>query len=711
MKKFLVFVSFILLSTVLIGQKKSLTIEQAVLNIPRDIYLKQLSSLSWKDNNVFTYSKGDVLYQQSVKSAEETKVLDINDLFEITKDSVFKKIKFFPQYEWNNDGTIWIKATSNFYNIDLTKKLLISKIICTDSAENFDLNKNKKIVAFTLGNNLYIRTSNYITRTIEYNENKGIVCGKSVHRNEFGINKGTFWSNTGKYLAYYRMDETMVTNYPLVDITTRVASLRNIRYPMAGMTSHEVTVGVYDVEANKKIYLKTGEPKDQYLTNICWTPDDKYIIIAVLNREQNHMKLNMYAAETGEFVKTLFEEKNEKYVEPLNAAYFIDNTTFIWQSQRDGYNHLYLYDINKGLIKQLTKGEWVVTELLGLDSKKENIFFEAAYPNALERHILKLNIKTTEVKPLTQEEGTHEAIFNKDFTYFIDRFENVDLPFVYYLRANNKILRTIAEYKGDLHEYDIPKVEIVKIKADDGKTDLYGRIIKPSNFVEGKKYPLILYVYGGPHAQLVRKEWLGGASLWDVYMAQNGYVVATVDNRGSANRGFEFESCIHRQLGVIESKDQLKFVKYLISLGFVDESKIGVFGWSFGGFMTLTLMTDYPDIFKVGVAGGPVVDWKYYEIMYGERYMDTPQENPDGYEKTSLLNKAKNLKGKTLIIHGYIDDVVVLQHSLTFLEECIKNNIQVDYFVYPTHEHNVRGKDRIHLMKKVTEYFDDFLKK
>jgi dipeptidyl-peptidase-4 len=254
-------------------------------------------------------------------------------------------------------------------------------------------------------------------------------------------------------------------------------------------------------------------------------------------------------------------------------------------------------------------------------------------------------------------------------------------------------------------------MSVFTIKAADDKTDLYCRLIKPLNFDPSKKYPAIVYVYGGPHAQLVEDSWLGGTSLWDFYMAQKGYVIFTVDNRGSSNRGLEFENIIHRNLGITEMEDQLKGIEYLKNLGYVDMDRIGVTGWSYGGFMTISLMTHYPEVFKVGVAGGPVIDWKYYEVMYGERYMDTPDENPDGYEKTSLLNYAKELKGRLLIIHGAIDNTVVWQHSLTFLEECIKNKILVDYFVYPRHEHNVSGIDRLHLMRKITQYFDDYLGK
>jgi len=707
MKK--IFFSFpiaLFLSFFSFSQKKQLTIDDAVIGAYKTMYAHQLYQTNWRTASQFTYIKNNQLFQQSIANANEQNVLNVQDIIKITNDTNLKKIKTFPDYEWESENILWIKAYNKFFQIDVKEKKLLSKIFCPDTAENFDLNITKKMVAYTIKNNLFVITSEGNTIILGSDTTEGITYGKSVHRNEFGINKGTFWSNTGNFMAFYRMDETMVTNYPLVDINTRIATTKNIRYPMAGMKSHEVTIGIYNNNNGKIIYLKTGEPKEQYLTNISWSLDDKYILVAVLNREQNHLKMNVYNPETGEFIKTLFEEKNEKYVEPLTPAVFINNTQFLWQSQRDGYNHFYLYNLEGNLIKQITNGNWVVTKYLGIDSKKQWIYFAAAFPTALERNIMKANLKTGEIKRISQEEGSHEAIFNKDFNYWIDRYESIKNPFMYKLLNNEgKLVRIVQDSNNTLKDYELATLEIVTIKAADGKTDLYGRIIKPSDFDSKKKYPLILYVYGGPHAQLVQNEWLGGAALWDYYMAQKGYIVATLDNRGSAYRGFDFESCIHRQMGINEAEDQMEFIKYLIKQGYIDENRIGVYGWSYGGFMTLTLMTRYPEVFKVGVAGGPVTDWKYYEIMYGERYMDTPQENPEGYEKTSLLNSTKNLKGKVLIIHGYMDDVVVLQHSLAFIENCIKNGILLDFFIYPNHTHNVRGKDRIHLMKKVSEYF------
>ncbi|HIE16470.1 MAG TPA: S9 family peptidase, partial [Bacteroidales bacterium] len=324
------------------------------------------------------------------------------------------------------------------------------------------------------------------------------------------------------------------------------------------------------------------------------------------------------------------------------------------------------------------------------------------------------NIKTQEIHCITKIQGTHVVKIGQNGKYFIDSYSSVTVPKEYnILDLQGRIVKNILIAKDPLTEYNMPKARIFTIKAADNKEDLYVRMITPPNMDKSKKYPVIVYVYGGPHAQLITNSWLGGAQMWLYYMAQKGYICFTVDNRGSYNRGLAFENVIHRNLGQNEMKDQMEGIKYLKTLPYVDTNRIGVFGWSFGGFMTTSLMLNYPETFKVGVAGGPVIDWKYYEIMYGERYMDMPEENVDGYKKTSLLDKEKikRLKGrKILLIQGAVDKTVVWQHSLRFIQECVKANVPVDFFVYPLAEHNVRGYDRIHLMDKITTYFDDYLK-
>jgi dipeptidyl-peptidase-4 len=433
----------------------------------------------------------------------------------------------------------------------------------------------------------------------------------------------------------------------------------------------------------------------------------------LLNREQNHLRLNKYDASTGKFIATLFEEKSDTYIEPEHPLRFIDEKgeQFIYTTNnRDDYLSLYLHNAIDGkLIKRLTPVAADV-KFVAIDKTGKNLYYLSAEVSPVEEHLFQLNIKTDKSTRLTSDEGWHNISMSNDCSLFIDNYSSLNVPRVIELTdVGKKRARRIFEAKNPLEKYATGEISFGTVKSDDGH-DLYYRLIKPVGFDSARKYPVITYVYGGPHSQLVRNNWSASSGLWEMYMAQRGYVIFVMDNHGTNNRGRNFENAIHRQCGQLEMIDQIKGVEFLKSKSWVDADRIGVHGWSYGGFMTISLITNYPDIYKVAVAGGPVIDWKWYEVMYGERYMDTPEENPDGYSKTSLINKAKDLKGKLLICHGLIDPVVVIEHSLNFVKECIKNNVQVDYFPYPLAEHNVDGRDRIHLMQKITNYFEDYLK-
>jgi dipeptidyl-peptidase-4 len=587
-----------------------------------------------------------------------------------------------------------------------------------EKAENADFGKVSDKLAYTVDNNLFIAINGKETE-ITNEKNRGIVYGTGrVHRSEFGIEKGTFWSPKEDMLAFYRMDETMVTDYPLVDNTTRIATVKTTKYPMAGMTSHKVTIGVYSLETRKIIYLQTdsSEIKDpalktEYLTNITWSPDQKYIYVATLNRDQNFMQLNQYSSQDGKFVKTLFQEQHEAYVEPLQGLRFLPKNPekFIWESRRDGYNHLYLYNTQGKLIQQLTSGEWEVTGFLQFDQAGSTAYFQCNKDNPLNSQVYKVDLNKGEINAVTTVDGTHQVKISEDGKYFLDSYNSTTVPRqIEVTDGNGRSLQVLLTSENPLKDYKIGEMSVFTIKNEEN-TDLYCRLIKPTDFDPGKKYPVIIYVYGGPHSQLVTNTWLGGAGLYLNYLAELGYVVFTLDNRGTAGRGRKFEQAIFRNLGTNEVSDQMAGLTYLKSLPFVDSTRIGLNGWSYGGFMTISLMLKNPGVFKVGVCGGPVTDWKYYEVMYGERYMDTPESNPKGYENACLLNYVKNLKGKLLIIHDDQDETVVPQNSVTFLKKCVDEGKQVDFFLYPGHEHNVRGKDRVHLNQKMTQYFQENL--
>lgn len=701
---FLLFVS-----SFISAQNKQLNIDELMTN--RKLYPSGLNNIQWMDNaGNYTWIAANKLVKANMKSEKKDTILDLAAINAALKQISEKEIKRFPQISWAENMNFEFQANNKIYNFDFAAKKASLINSYPETAENTDIEPNTHHVAYTIENNLFISYRGTEIAVTE-DKNKGIVNGQSVHRNEFGINKGTFWSPKGNLLAFYRMDETMVTDYPLVDIETRVAELKNIKYPMAGMTSHQVTVGVFDPVTQKSVFLKTGEPAEQYLTNISWSPDEKFVYIAVLNRDQNHMKLNKYDVVNGNFVATLFEEKNDKYVEPENGMFFLKSNPkqFLWLSERDGYKHLYLYNEDGKLVKQLTKGNWVVKDIEGFNAKGDKVFISATKDSPLDNDVYAVDIKSGNIKMITPVKGTHNVIFDKSGNNVIDVYSNSETASkIQIVNADGKILQDVFEDKNPLKDYKLGETSVFTIKAKDG-SDLYCRMIKPADFDPNKKYPAIIYVYGGPHAQLVTNSWLSGAGLFLNFLAQQGYVVFTLDNHGSANRGFAFESIIHRNCGKYEMEDQMLGVDYLESLSFVDANRIGVDGWSYGGFMTISMKLKNPGVFKVATAGGPVIDWKWYEIMYGERYMDTPEQNPEGYKNASLINYVDKLEGKLLVIQGGVDNTVVPQHSSSFLKKCIDLGKQVDYFIYPTHEHNVRGADRSHLFRKIYEYYQQNL--
>ena len=547
---------------------------------------------------------------------------------------------------------------------------------------------------------------------------EGIVIGQSVSRNEFGIDSGVFPSPSGRYLAVYRKDESAVTQFPLLDISTRTGSLKQIRYPMNGMASEHISLLVCDTLGNVlSTIIPTEFTDERYLTCISWSPDDKYLFIQVLDREQHHMALNQYRAADGSYVRTILTEENAAWVEPQDPLHFIKGRyDFIYRTDnRDGYRNLYLCD-TLGTVRRLTA---VDADVQYVADDGRWVYYTSAEVSPIENHLFRIDIGKKAVrktrkfgKPqrLTPDEGWHSVSMNESCTRFIDSWSSFEVPFKVAVRSvDGKSSEVLYEAPDPLAEVAKGEIELGTTPSADGNFLNYYRLYKPAGFDPSKKYPVVVYVYGGPHSQMVQDTWLGGVRLWELLMAQKGYIVYVQDNRGTSNRGAAFEKAINRRCGQAEMADQVAGLRKLMEQPWVDKDRIGVHGWSYGGFMTISLLTNYPEIFKVGVAGGPVIDWKWYEVMYGERYMDTQATNPEGFAKTSLINKAADPKGKLLICQGAVDNTVVWQHSLSFVQECIVKGVQLDYFPYPRTEHNVRGVWRVHLMDKVTDYFDLYL--
>ena len=716
MKKYVAAIIVLLISNLSIAQQKMLSMEDAMVNARTTLApetLKQLQFIKGTNDYVYLKKTGgiDSWVKGDFKSNDESVFLTLAQFNQRLRTAGIDTVTSLPPMQFSADKwTLTLKGQKYALSTaDNSHKILLDKNI--SSKENVE-ESSDGYIAYLDNFNLFV-TKAADTKQVTTDGSKDIVCASSVHRDEFGINKGTFWSNNGQQLAFYRMDQSMVTDYPIIDWTQYPAQNENIKYPMAGGKSHHVTVGVYNAVSKNTVWLKTGEPAEQYLTNIAWSPDDKYVFIAVVNRGQDHMWLNQYDAATGNFVKTLFEETDTKYVEPLDPMLFVKNRPdqFIWQSRKDGWNHLYLYNINGTFIKQLTSGQWEVLDVKGFDEKGDNLFYVSTEESPITKNLYQLDLKKIQSKRITPGYFLHNTTVSSAGDFVIDNFSSPQNPKTIQLvetkTGKTKILLRSAD---PLSNYSLGQLSIFTIKNNEG-TDLYCRMYKPVNFDSSKKYPVIVYWYGGPHAQMILNGWNGGAGdYWFQYMAERGYVVFTMDTRGSSNRGRAFEQSIFRHAGKMQMEDMMAGVDYLNKLSYTDKNNMGLFGWSYGGFMTTDFMLNHPGIFKAAVAGGPVMDWKYYEIMYGERYMDTPQENPDGYEETNLIKQAGKLKGKLLLIHGLQDPVVVQQNSVNFVKAAVDKGIQVDYMIYPGHEHNVLGKDRAHLYQKLTDYFMQNLK-
>ncbi len=701
-------------------QKKNLTIEDAVLRQRSTLAPKRLPGLQWGHaGDAFSYTEsagGDEwLMEGRPGNKTRTRLFSLSNLNGLLRTAGSDTLAKWPAVIWKGSASFHFEAGGRTRMLDVSSNSLtvVPTPELPKGAEHIEPSKGGP-VAFVQDYNIMITAIGEAVRQVTKDGSRELLYGTSVHRDEFGINKGLFWSPDNRRLAFYRMDQSMVTDYPLLDFAAKPANHEPIKYPFAGDSSHQVSIGVYDMSSGSTIYLQTGLPTDQYLTNIAWSPDAQSVYVAVLNRGQDHMKLNRYSAKTGAFETTLFEERDPMYTEPMHPIEFLpgDPTKFIWQSRRDGWNHLYLYDISGKPIRQVTKGEWEITDFNGFDSKGKTAFFHSTDNMGLDRVFKSVELSSGKVRLLSSGSGVHTCVLNSQRTAFIDNWSSQVVPRIIRIAStrDGKVLETLLEAANPLADYTVGQTRTFTISAADGKTPLWCRLILPADFDSTRKYPAVVYLYGGPHAQMITNTWLAGADLWFHYLTQQGYIVFTVDNRGSSNRGKTFEQATFRKLGEEEMRDQIAGVNALKAFRYVDASRLGVYGWSFGGFMTTSLMTRYPGVFKAAVAGGPVMDWNYYEVMYTERYMDMPSENPEGYRISKLTAQADQLNGKLLLIHGTSDDVVVWQHSLMFLKQAVSKGVQLDYFVYPGHLHNVTGKDRVHLNSKITGYFNDFLK-
>lgn len=695
---------------------RELSLQAAVTYANGRLVPESLQALQWIPGGTeLSFVKDDVLMSIGVGKRADRPLLTLAQLIEQLPEA--EHPKRFPAITWTGPQRFQFQAGQRIHTYDLSTGRSEPGLTLPVTAEREDLAPTHDKVAYTEGDNLYFLDNGPLgPQPLSTDGTDGLVYGRSVHRDEYGIHQGTFWSPDGGKLAFYRMDERMVTPYDLEDIGTRPSTFNTIRYPMAGQAGHEVSIGVYDGRTGNTVFLRTTGAPDDYLTNIGWTPDGKQLTVIHLDRATQHLRVVLYDALTGQPLSTLLEERDDKWLEPQDPVTFLKTRPdqFIHFSPRDGWRHLYLYSTTKGLIRQLTKGSWVVQRIIGTDPKERYLWVEGTGSQtpedprgALESHIYRVDLTKGTTTRLTKEPGVHHGELNDQGTLLIDTWSSTTVPGRTELidAASGAAVRTLLDSPDPYATIQVGQVELLTILGEGGDR-LNARIIKPSTFDPTRRYPVIVYLYNGPHAQMVMNRHLGGAQPWMLHAAERGYLVFTVDGHGTDNRGRAFEQVIHRQLGITEVKDQLLGVEYLKSLPYVDPERLGVHGWSYGGHMTTALMLRSPKTFRVGVAGGPVMDWSMYEVMYTERYMDTPAENPEGYAATRLNDRCGELEGELLIIHGLIDDVVLPQHSYSFLKDCVSKGEQVEFFVYPGHPHNVRGRDRVHLMTKVLDRFD-----
>lgn len=687
---------------------------------------QKLNARWWGNTLVIAREKAFLVYDTETKqSAKPTAassepmcgrtIFSLNDINKVMTNEGLDTLKTLQGISFPYpDRTVALVTIPKFRAlIDWAHNKLIWRQERTTGATAEDWNSQSCNLAYVKDDDLFVMSSDGRQQRVSDDGSRELVYGQSVHRNEWGITKGTFWSPDGKQLAFYRMDQSMVTDYPQVDIEHRIALHKPDKYPMAGMASHEVSIGIYNVERRKTVWLEPDEKKDHYFSGITWSPDNKIVYVTITNRDQNHDEIWGFSAETGQKLNKIYKESNDKYVHPEHPLLFLpwDSNRFLYQTENGGYSHLILLDVNGNNFGDITPGNYVVTSVLGFCPKTQSVIITSTEKHALQHNLFAVNVKTGKRQLLDNGEGVHNGILSEDGSMIFDSWSSPDVKKQYDLLTTGKKSATCLMRPTDPWEgYAVPTITSGNIKAADGKTDLYYRLVTPPDFDPNRKYPTIVYLYGGPHTRLVTASWGYNFRGWEIYMAQRGYVVFVMDNRGSSERGLAFENVTYRHLGEVEKQDQLCGVNFLKSLPYVDANRMGVHGWSFGGFMTVNLMVSYPDVFKVGVAGGPVIDWSLYEIMYGERYMSTPQKNPDGYRNSNLCLKAGNLKGRLKIIFGYNDPVCVPQHTLSFARACANAGTQIDLFTYPGSEHNMTGHDRIHLYEQITRYFDDFLK-
>lgn len=612
-------------------------------------------------------------------------------------------------------------SKSKFYVWDKTKESL--KLLSDEKQRLADFSPTENKVAFVRGNNIFIKdlTTNKEKQITTDGKVNSIINGTCdwVYEEEFGFTKGFYWSPKGTKIAFYRFDESRVKEYTLTFYGDLYPEEYKYKYPKAGEDNSIVEIFVYDLKSGKTVKMNIGNETDQYIPRIKWSNDDNLLAIERLNRLQTHLDILLSDATNGSS-KTIYSENNKYYIDITDNLTFVNDNEFIISSEKSGYNHIYLYNVNGRLVRQLTSGEWDVTKVYGYDKLKKRVFYQCAKSSPLNRDIYYTTLKSKNVKVSTKT-GTNTADFSNNFKYYIGKFSSSEhAPIISVNESNGKIVRILEdneEFMSKIKSYNLSKKEFFTIESPEFKlpdssiVDLNAWRILPPDFDENKKYPVLLTIYGGPGSQEVTNSWGYFNYFWYQMLAENGIIVMSVDNRGTGARGELFKKMTQKELGKYETLDYIEVAKYLGSLPYVNKNKIAIFGWSYGGFMASNALFQGADYFSTAIAVAPVTNWRYYDNIYTERFMVKPQDNENGYDKNSPINHVNKLKGNYLLIHGSTDDNVHFQNTMDLITALVAADKQFDLMVYPNKNHSIYGGNtRFHLYNKMTNFLYEHLK-
>jgi dipeptidyl-peptidase-4 len=713
--------SFLVVITICIyPQNKILTTEdlfESTQFVPEII-----KNIQWlPDESAFTYTENSDIYKYDIKSGSKVLLLKGSEL--LVNELEFK----INNYKWTEDAkylliegpvkTIWRHSSQAPYILYNVQTKMITPLSNGDqNLRNVKLSPDGTKVGFVRNHNLFVTDLLGGKETaITDDGNENILYGEFdwVYEEEFSISDGWQWSPDGKRIAFWRFDQTHVKEFYLIDEMTNYNKISTLKYPKTGERNSIIKIGVAEIETSKLNWMNLGNDDDIYIPRIYWTNSSSKLAIIKLNRLQNHLELIISDTEMGTG-QTIIEEKDSCWVEADdNSTIFLKNKNeIVWVSERSGYRHAYIYDYEGNLIKQITSGSWEMTSLLGVDENNGLLFFDGKKDSPIEQHIYRINLDGSSLKKLSDEHGWHTANFSPDYKYFINEFSNVQIPSRTYLKmSDGTLLATLKQ--NDLpafKEYNMVYPEFSAIKTADG-VDLNCFIMKPADFDMEKKYPVIVYGYGGPGSQHVINKWTGNRQLWHQVLTENGFIIFCVDNRGTGGRGKYFKNLAYGDLGNWSVRDQVEGAKYLQSLSYVDKDKIGFWGWSGGGYLCLMLMTRATEYFKVGIAVAPVCDFRNYDAIWSERYLGLLDKNPEWYDRSAPLSYASQLNGKLLIVHGTGDDNVHYQNTMQMVRAFQLSKKPFDLMLYPNKNHGLAGETaRQHLHEKMTDYFIENLK-